>query len=80
MTNHAYFNLNANVDGATTVLEHELTMPTVSSFVEVDPVHLLPTGVVGSVNDAKFLDFRKGKVCRSLDLCWGFGLFWRDAA
>jgi aldose 1-epimerase len=61
MTNHAYFNLNANVDGATTVLEHELTMPTVGSFVEVDPVHLLPTGVVGSVDDAKFLDFRKGK-------------------
>ena len=44
------------------VLEHELTMPTVGSFVEVDPVHLLPTGVVGSVDDAKFLDFRKGKV------------------
>ena len=28
MTNHAYFNLNANIGNTATVLEHELLMPT----------------------------------------------------
>lgn len=61
MTNHAYFNLNANIDNTATVLKHEVTMPTATTYVEVEPVHLLPTGAIGSVDQAKFLDFRKKK-------------------
>eukprot|EP00041_Stephanoeca_diplocostata_P017001 m.337630 g.337630 ORF g.337630 m.337630 type:complete len:403 (-) comp20556_c0_seq1:190-1398(-) len=61
MTNHAYFNLNANVDDLETVLEHVMTMPTASTFVEVDST-LIPTGVLGSVaKDAPWLDFRTPK-------------------
>jgi len=62
MTNHAYFNLNANVDNAETVDDHVLTMPTASTVVEVGPT-LLPTGKIGSVVDAAFqyMDFRTSK-------------------
>jgi aldose 1-epimerase len=54
-TQHAYWNLNG---GKAQVLEHLLSMPTASRFVEVNPF-LLPTGAVGSVKDAAsaFLDF-----------------------
>ncbi len=45
MTNHAYFNLNANVNNTPTVLETVVEMPSASSFVQVDG-NLLPTGKI----------------------------------
>eukprot|EP00040_Diaphanoeca_grandis_P030048 m.176991 g.176991 ORF g.176991 m.176991 type:complete len:397 (-) comp31867_c3_seq1:51-1241(-) len=60
MTNHAYFNLNANVDDTSTVLEHVVTMPSATTYVEVDS-KLLPTGIIGKVSDATYLDFTKSK-------------------
>ena len=52
MTNHAYFNLNANLNNTPTVLRHTVAMPTADRFVEVTPPDaqgrgLLPTGKVG---------------------------------
>ena len=75
-TQHAYWNLNG---GAARVLEHTLSMPTASSFVEVD-AFLLPTGGLGSVKDAanSFLDFTSEKaVGRDINATtrysWGTG-------
>jgi len=60
LTNHAYFNLNGNVDNTPTVMEHVMAMPTGDKFVKVD-AELLPTGVVAPVAEAPALDFREGK-------------------
>eukprot|EP00038_Savillea_parva_P016255 m.16408 g.16408 ORF g.16408 m.16408 type:complete len:409 (-) comp3381_c0_seq1:50-1276(-) len=62
MTNHAYFNLNANVDGATTVERHVLTMPTAHRVVAVNNI-LIPTGALLDVTEAPntYLDFTSGK-------------------
>lgn len=45
MTNHAYFNLNANVHNTATVLEHTLSMPTATRALEVSsaPLHTSPS-------------------------------------
>jgi len=64
MTNHAYFNLNANVDGTTTVLEHELKMPTATSLQDVSGApdyHLLPTGKVNHIAVGSPWDFSQTK-------------------
>jgi len=60
LTNHAYFNLNGNVENTPTVMEHIMKVPTGDKYVEVD-AKLLPTGVVAPVADAPALDFRSGK-------------------
>ena len=59
LTNHAYFNLNANIDNAGTVGDHVLTIAG-GKFIAIDSV-LLPTGVIGDVAAAPWLDFRAGK-------------------
>eukprot|EP00729_Bicosta_minor_P013580 gene13580-10254_t len=58
MTNHVYFNLNANVDNTPTVLEHILEIKA-SKFLPVDST-LIPTGAIGSVSNPAnaYLDFR----------------------
>lgn len=60
MTNHAYFNLNANVDNTATVLEHVLHMPSATQALEVSGApdfHLLPTGKVLDIAAGSALDF-----------------------
>jgi len=59
-TNHAYFNLAANIRGETTVLDHVLTMPNAGHFVGTD-MTLIPTGAVLSVDDYPAMDFTAGK-------------------
>jgi len=67
LTNHAYFNLNGNINNTATVLEHVMSIPTGDRFVEVDD-HLLPSGVLGSVSNASYLDFRTAKqIGRDID-------------
>jgi len=67
MTNHAYFNLNGNVNNTPTVLEHVLKIPSGGRYVEVGS-DLLPTGVVASVAEAPFMDFREAKsIGRDID-------------
>jgi aldose 1-epimerase len=64
MTNHAYFNLNANIDNTETVLEHELTMPTGTKMEEVTGApdyHLIPTGKVNTISLGSPWDFTGGK-------------------
>ena len=61
MTNHAYFNLNANVDNTATVLKHVLALPTTTKALEVTGApdyHLLPTGKVLTIAPGSFLDFK----------------------
>jgi aldose 1-epimerase len=60
LTNHAYFNLNANVDNTPTVLEHVLSLPTATAVLEVTGApnyHLIPTGKVLDVARGSFVDF-----------------------
>ena len=60
MTNHAYFNLNANVHNTPTVLEHTLSMPTATRVLEVSGApdyHLIPTGAVDDIAPGSALDF-----------------------
>lgn len=64
MTNHAYFNLNANIDGTTTVLDHLVTMPTATQVQETTGApdyHLLATGKVKPVAPGSPWDFTKAK-------------------
>lgn len=63
MTNHIYLNLNANVNNTPTVLAHEVSMPTADKFVEVDKVHLIPTGNIISVKSpaSAYMDFTTPK-------------------
>lgn len=58
MTNHAYFNLNANVDGTGTVLDHVINAPSASLFIPVDE-NLIPTGTIEPVPD--YLNFTSPK-------------------
>merc|ERR1712176_473571 len=60
LTNHAYFNLNGNINNTATVLEHVMKIPTGDQYVDVDS-ELLPTGILGSVDHASYLDFRTPK-------------------
>lgn len=61
MTNHAYFNLNANIDNTPTVLKTSLHMGSASKFLEVD-TNLLPTGRVLDIKQhAPWMDFTRGK-------------------
>lgn len=55
-TNHAYWNLNANVGGTGTVLDHILSMPAMGGFLETDST-LIPTGNLHSVLDYPGMDF-----------------------
>jgi aldose 1-epimerase len=60
MTNHAYFNLNANVKNTPTVLEHVMSMPHGKSLQDVTTVpdyHLIPTGKVNKVAAGSPWDF-----------------------
>jgi galactose mutarotase-like enzyme len=59
LTNHAYWNLNSNVNGTATILEHEL-FADAGRYLVVDSA-LLPTGAVGDVRDAFWLDFQRPK-------------------
>lgn len=55
MTNHAYFNLNANVANTETVMDHIVHFPSATKRLEVSGApdyHLIPTG--------KILDIEKG--------------------
>ena len=64
MTNHAYFNLNANIDDTTTVLETEITMPTATKLQDVTTApdyHLIPTGKVDAIAPGSAWDFTKPK-------------------
>ena len=66
MTNHAYFNLNANVGNVGTVLEHVLTLPTAPRALEVSGApdyHLIPTGGEWDVREPAhaFLSFLQPK-------------------
>lgn len=65
MTNHAYFNLNANVDNTETVMEHVLHMPSASRVLEVSGApdyHLIPTGKVLDIAPGSAMDFAQPKV------------------
>ena len=60
MTNHAYFNLNANIQNTPTVLEHVLSIPHGKSLQDVTEgpdYHLIPTGKVNSVAAGSPWDF-----------------------
>jgi aldose 1-epimerase len=60
LSNHAYFNLNGNVNSTPTVLEHVMSIPEGKKYLEVD-AHLLPTGKIAPVEDTPFLDFTAPK-------------------
>ena len=79
MTNHAYFNLNANVNNTATVEKHIVHMPTASRYLEVDS-DLLPTGRVLPASNA--MNFSQPKSlgrdidktpARGYDNAWIFG-------
>eukprot|EP01051_Picozoa_sp_SAG22_P028569 SAG22_NODE_10143_length_550_cov_1.549889_1_plen_86_part_00 len=78
MTNHAYFNLNANIGGTSTVLEHELTMPTATKLEAVSGApdyHLLPSGKVDTIAPGSPWDFTKAKaVGKDINKVW---LVWK---
>ena len=60
MTNHAYFNLNANLHNTPTVLEHTLSMPTATRILEVSGApdyHLIPTGRIDTIAPGSPHDF-----------------------
>jgi aldose 1-epimerase len=60
MTNHAYFNLNANLHNTPTVLEHTLSMPTATRVLEVSgppDYHLIPSGRIENVAPGSAKDF-----------------------
>ena len=64
MTNHAYFNLNANVHNTPTVLEHVLMLPNADRLVEVSGApeyHLVPTGTIRAIRNCSALDFSRPK-------------------
>jgi len=64
MSNHAYFNLNANVNNTPTVLEHILHMPTAKHALEVSlapDYHLIPSGKVIDIARGSALDFTDPK-------------------
>jgi len=60
MTNHAYFNLNANFENTATVLEHVVEIPDGKSVQDVSgppDYHLIPTGKVNRVIPGSPWDF-----------------------
>merc|ERR1719356_302568 len=64
MTNHAYFNLNANIRNTPTILDHVLHMPTATKVLEVTGApdyHLIPTGKMLPIAPASTFDFTKPK-------------------
>jgi len=64
MTNHAYFNLNANVANVPTVVEHVLEIPNGKkslAVTEAPDYHLIPTGKVLSIGAGSPMDFTKPK-------------------
>eukprot|EP00929_Paragymnodinium_shiwhaense_P113535 TRINITY_DN81817_c0_g1_i1.p1 TRINITY_DN81817_c0_g1~~TRINITY_DN81817_c0_g1_i1.p1 ORF type:complete len:404 (+),score=29.92 TRINITY_DN81817_c0_g1_i1:264-1475(+) len=64
LTNHAYFNLNANINNETTVLEHVLHIPKGDSMQEVTTApdyHLIPTGRTLPIAPGSAWDFRSPK-------------------
>jgi len=64
MTNHAYFNLNANVANTPTVVEHVLEIPRGTQALDVTGApdyHLIPTGKVSSIAPGSPMDFTKPK-------------------
>lgn len=58
MTNHAYFNLNANMNGEGTVLDHVINAPNAGKYIPVDE-YLIPTGTIDPVPD--YLNFTSPK-------------------
>lgn len=64
MTNHAYFNLNANVNNTPTVMEHVLTLPHGGKLQEVTGppgYHSIATGKVKTVSPGSPWDFSQPK-------------------
>jgi len=64
MTNHAYFNLNANIDNTPTVMDHILHFPTSTNLVQVTGApayHLIPTGEVNEIVKDSAWDFTTAK-------------------
>lgn len=66
-TNHAYFNLHGNLDGAATVLEHIVWMPTALRFVAIDASEI-PTGDLPSVSAYPAMDFAQAPKTFGRDL------------
>jgi len=64
MTNHAYFNLNANVENTPTVMEHILQVhhgDTLQDVTGPPGYHLIPTGTVSPVKPGSVWDFSRPK-------------------
>lgn len=59
MSQHAYWNLNANYGGAPDALDHVVSIAG-DAFVAVD-ANLIPTGALPSVATAPWMDFRAAK-------------------
>jgi galactose mutarotase-like enzyme len=60
MTNHAYFNLNANVHNTAEVMEHVVSIPTGKKLQDVSgppDYHLIPTGKTNQVAAGSPWDF-----------------------
>ena len=72
LTNHAYFNLHANLDNTPSVVDHVLSLPTADRVLEVSGApdyHLIPTGNVLNIPPCTPLDFwsRPKTLGRDLD-------------
>ena len=60
LTQHTYWNLNANVNNTATVLDHVLYV-NASKYVKVN-AQLIPTGEISTVSTAPWLDFTHAKM------------------
>lgn len=59
LSQHTFWNLAANADNSTTVLDHEMWMDA-DKYIPVDAT-LIPTGEIKSVKSTPYLDFTKTK-------------------